>query len=122
MWDEIHAILRAKVQQGVEVRLIYDDFGNLGNTPVDFAKKLNEEGIKARIFSPIKPFLNVKMNNRDHRKILVIDGVTGFTGGINIADEYINKVERFGHWKDNCIMRQGSAVNGLTERFMRNWS
>lgn len=121
MWDEIHAILRAKVQQGVEVRLIYDDFGNLGNTPVDFAKKLNEEGIKARIFSPIKPFLNVKMNNRDHRKILVIDGVTGFTGGINIADEYINKVERFGHWKDNCIMLQGKAVNGLTDLFMRNW-
>jgi cardiolipin synthase A/B len=121
MWDEIHKILVAKVKEGVDVRLVYDDFGNLGNTPIDFADKLNKEGIKAHVFSPIHPFLNVKMNNRDHRKILVVDGHTGFTGGINIADEYINKIERFGHWKDNCILLKGRAVDGLTRLFLRNW-
>lgn len=121
MWDAIHAILKRKAAAGLEVKLVYDDFGNLGNTPVDFAEKLDKEGIKTHIFSPIKPFLAVKMNNRDHRKILVIDGHTGFTGGINIADEYINAKPRFGHWKDNCIMLKGRGVDGLTRLFLRNW-
>ncbi|MCI2111733.1 MAG: cardiolipin synthase [Bacilli bacterium] len=121
MWDAVHSILVEKAQEGVEVKLVYDDLGNLGNTPVDFAKKLNEEGIKTYVFSPIKPFLNVKMNNRDHRKIIVIDGHTGFTGGINIADEYINRKARFGHWKDNCIMLRGRAVSGFSRLFLQNW-
>lgn len=121
MWDEIHAILREKAKEGVDVRLVYDDFGNLGNTPVSFPRELRREGIRTNVFGPIKPFLNVKMNNRDHRKICVIDGHTGFTGGINIADEYINRAERFGHWKDNCIMLRGRGVDGLTRLFLRNW-
>ncbi len=82
---------------------------------------LRKKGIKAYAFRPIKPFISVKLNNRDHRKILVIDGHTGYTGGINIADEYINKKRRFGLWKDNAVRLEGEAVYGLTMDFLSQW-
>lgn len=121
-WDSILEVLKAKVQEGVDVRVVYDDVGNLGNTPVRYWEKLRSYGIKAYAFARIKPILDIRMNNRDHRKILVIDGHTGFTGGINLADEYINEKPRFGHWKDNAIMLKGKGVYGLTLLFLANWA
>ncbi len=121
MWDSILAILERKAKEGVDVRLIYDDFGNLGSLPTHYDRKLNKKGIKARIFMPIRPLIDVRMNNRDHRKIMVIDGHTCFTGGINLADEYVNVIERFGHWKDNAILVIGEAVYSYTLLFLSNW-
>lgn len=121
MWGDILEILKEKVLQGVDVRVVYDDMGNLGTLPVRYYEQLEKFGIKAHVFRPIKPFLNVKLNNRDHRKIMVIDGHTGFTGGINLADEYINEKSRFGVWKDNAIRLQGKAVFSLTLMFLSLW-
>lgn len=122
MWDSIHEILREKVAQGVDVRLVFDDFGSILNVDDEFVRKLNEEGIKTHPFNRIRPQLAVQMNNRDHRKIIVIDGKKGFTGGSNIADEYINKVERFGYWKDMGMMVEGSAVEPFTISFLQIWN
>ncbi len=121
MWDSILEILKEKARSGVDVRVIYDDFGCLKTLPAHYDRYLEKEGIKCLIFNKIKPFLDIRMNNRDHRKILVIDGFTGFTGGINIADEYINEKVRFGKWKDNCIMLEGDAVFSLTSLFLSTW-
>jgi cardiolipin synthase len=121
-WDSVLEILKQKAKEGVDVRVMYDDVGCLGTVPVHYYKKLQKYGIKAHAFSPFKPFIDIRMNNRDHRKILVIDGHTCFTGGINIADEYINKIVRFGHWKDNAIMIKGEAVYGFTMLFLGNWN
>jgi len=121
MWNTILDILVEKARQGVDVRLIYDDFGCLINLPYRYDKKLEELGIKCRIFNPLVPILSSKLNNRDHRKIAVIDGKVGFTGGINLADEYINKIERFGHWKDTAIMIKGEAVWSLSVMFLSMW-
>ena len=121
-WDSVLEILKEKAKEGVDVRVMYDDVGCLGTVPVHYYKKLQKYGIKAHAFSPFKPFIDIRMNNRDHRKILVIDGHTCFTGGINIADEYINKIVRFGHWKDNAIMIKGEAVYGFTMLFLGNWN
>lgn len=121
MWSEILSILLEKVQEGVDVRLIYDDFGSLTTLPKNYDKELRKKGIKAYSFRPIKPFISVKLNNRDHRKILVIDGHTGYTGGINIADEYINEKKRFGVWKDNAVRLEGEAVSNLTLDFLSQW-
>ncbi len=120
-WDSILEILLQKVKEGVEVRLIYDDLGCLSTLPEDYDKYLNEQGIKCYRYSPLKPIVDIRMNNRDHRKIMVIDGHTGFTGGINIADEYINEIVRFGKWKDNAIMLEGDGVFGLTNLFLSTW-
>ena len=120
-WNSILDILLEKVKQGVEVRLIYDDLGCLSTLPEDYDKYLNSQGIKCYRYSPIRPIVDVRMNNRDHRKIMVIDGHTGFTGGINIADEYINEIVRFGKWKDNAIMLEGDGVFGLTNLFLSTW-
>lgn len=122
MWNSILRILEKKAHQGVDVRLIYDDFGCITTLPHRFYKKLQAEGIKCAAFNPFRPMLNVILNNRDHRKICVIDGHTGFTGGINLADEYINVQERFGHWKDTGIMMRGEAVWNLTVMFLQMWS
>lgn len=122
MWDSIHEILREKVAQGVDVRLVFDDFGSILNVDDEFVRKLNEEGIKTHPFNRIRPQLAVQMNNRDHRKIIVIDGKKGFTGGSNIADEYINKVERFGHWKDMGMRVTGAAVEMFTISFIQLWN
>lgn len=121
-WDPILEILIEKAKAGVDVRLLYDDLGCLTTLPDDYDVQLRNQGIKAYKYSPLKPFVDVRMNNRDHRKIMVIDGHTGFTGGINIADEYINEVVRFGKWKDNAIMLEGDGVFGLTDLFLSTWA
>ena len=121
LWDEIHAILLDKVKEGVEVRMMYDDFGCMSTLPGNYERKLRAEGIKAYRFSPISPKMSSVHNNRDHRKICVIDGKVAYTGGVNIADEYVNVIERFGHWKDGGIRLCGSVVRGLLKQFLTNW-
>ena len=122
MWLEILDILKDKVKQGVEVRLMYDAMGSIKGFPSEDIKQLEIEGIKCKTFKRVTPFLEKYQNNRDHRKILVIDGHTAFTGGINIADEYINVVERFGHWKDTAVMLKGEAVKSFTVMFLQMWN
>ena len=100
MWDGILEILERKAAQGVDVRVLYDDIGCLFTLPKHYAKTLREKGIACKVFNPFRPVISLRLNNRDHRKICVIDGHTAFTGGVNLADEYINEIERFGHWKD----------------------
>jgi cardiolipin synthase len=121
MWDSILEILKQKVKEGLDVRVVYDDVGNLGATPVHYWRELCAMGIQARAFARLKPFIDVRYNNRDHRKIMVIDGHTCFTGGINLADEYINIDSPYGHWKDNSIMLKGKAVYSFTLLFLANW-
>ena len=120
-WNSILAVLEEKAKAGLDIRVVYDDVGSLSTLPANFRRSLEAKGIRCRVFSPIYPFLDIRMNNRDHRKILVIDGHTAFSGGINLADEYINEVKRFGHWKDNAVMLKGKAVESLTFLFLANW-
>lgn len=122
MWDNIVAILEDKVKEGVEVRVMYDDMGCLQTLPYKYEETLRSKGIKCVVFNPFLPLLSLRMNNRDHRKITVIDGDVGFTGGINLADEYINKIEKFGHWKDSSIYLKGDAVWSLTVMFLQAWN
>ena len=122
MWETILEILRAKVKEGVEVRIMYDGMSDYFRLPIHYARHLNEEGIKCQVFSPIVPLLSTVQNNRDHRKIMVVDGHTAFTGGINLADEYINQKERFGYWKDACLMLKGDAVRDFTLMFLQMWN
>ncbi len=122
MWETILDILLRKVQQGVEVRVIYDDFGCITTLPKGYDRWLRERGIQCAVFGPFVPVMSVRLNNRDHRKICVIDGYVGITGGINLADEYINKKERFGHWKDTAILLKGNAVWSLTVMFLATWN
>ena len=109
-------------REGVEVRFMYDGTCTLSLLPKNYNKRMEALGIKCKIFSPMMPFLTTHQNNRDHRKILVIDGHTAFTGGINLADEYINEKVRFGHWKDTAIMVKGKAVNNFTLMFLQMWN
>ncbi|GAB6168881.1 cardiolipin synthase [Clostridium carnis] len=122
MWDSILEILEQKVKEGVDVRVIYDDMGCLQTLPYNYNETLKSKGIKCVVFNPFVPFLSLIMNNRDHRKITVIDGHTAFTGGINLADEYINEIVRFGHWKDASIMIKGEAVWNFTMMFLQVWN
>lgn len=121
MWDAILDILKEKAKAGVEVRLMYDGFCEFSSIPRNYPKKLAEYGIKARPFFRLQPFVSTLYNYRDHRKIMVIDGKCGFTGGVNLADEYINAEVRFGHWKDGGIRLKGEAVNTLTTLFLQLW-
>ena len=121
MWDGILEILVQKVSEGVDVRVIYDDVGSIFTLPGNFCRQLAAKGIKCRVFHRFVPVLSGRFNNRDHRKICVIDGVTAFTGGINLADEYINRVERFGHWLDCGTVVHGSAAWGFTVMFLSIW-
>lgn len=121
MWDTILEILKEKAAEGVDVRVIYDDFGCLFLLPSNYDKKLESYGIKCCIFNPFVPSLSIRMNNRDHRKIVVIDGHTAFNGGINLADEYINAIDVHGHWKDTAIMIKGDAVWSFTVMFLTMW-
>lgn len=121
MFDTILDILTEKVQQGVEVRFMYDDIGTMNKVPKDFAATLRSRGIQCVIFNPLRPVLNSMFNNRDHRKITVIDGKVGYTGGANLADEYINARERFGTWKDAAIRLEGEAVWSLLILFLQMW-
>jgi len=121
MWNTILEILQRKSQEGVDVRVIYDDIGSIMKLPYKYDRKLEAMGIKCCVFNPFLPVLSPRLNNRDHRKILIIDGHTGFTGGINLADEYINAYEKLGHWKDNAVMLKGDAVYSLTVMFLALW-
>lgn len=122
MWDEILEILIDKVKQGVEVRFMYDGMCSLFQLPYHYDREIRKYGIQCKMFSPIRPILSSYQNNRDHRKICVIDGRVGFTGGINLADEYINAKERFGYWKDTAVMLEGEAVQNLTMLFLQMWN
>lgn len=122
MWNSILEILERKIKEGVEVRLIYDDVGCVSTLPHRYYKVLQSKGIKCAAFNPFRPVLSIIMNNRDHRKILVVDGYVGYTGGINLADEYINRVERFGYWKDTGIRVEGEAVWSFTAMFLEMWN
>ena len=121
MWTPILELLREKAAAGVDVRVVYDDFGCITRLPMGYAKKLREMGIRAHAFNPYIPILSARLNNRDHRKLLIIDGKAAFTGGVNLADEYINEYERFGHWKDCGILVRGKAVWSMTVMFLSLW-
>lgn len=122
MWDGVFEILAQKAAQGVDVRLIYDDLGTIMLLPKGFDSKIRAAGIQLAVFNPLRPGLYPIMNYRDHRKICVIDGNVGYTGGINLADEYINAIDKYGHWKDTGVLIQGSAVWSLTCIFLQMWS
>ena len=121
MWEELLVLLKKKASQGIDIRIMYDGFGTQFIMPMQYFQKLEQYGIQCRVFNGFKPFLTSSQNNRDHRKILVIDGHTAFTGGINIADEYINQKVRFGHWKDGGVMCQGEAAWSFTVMFLQLW-
>ena len=120
-WGRILNILMRKAKEGVDVRVIYDGMCEMSTLPADYWKRLEAEGIRAKAFSSIKPVISSHYNYRDHRKILVIDGKTAFNGGVNLADEYINRIERFGHWKDSAVMLKGEAVKSFTLLFLQMW-
>ena len=122
MWNTILEILERKAKQGVDVRFMYDGMCSLVLVPYSYPKKLQEKGIKCKMFQPIRPALSTEQNNRDHRKILVIDGHTAFTGGVNLADEYINQKVVYGHWKDTAVMIKGDAVKSFTIMFLQMWN
>ena len=120
MWDSILEIMEEKAAQGVEVKMLYDDIGCMVTLPGDYTVHLRSKGIDAHKFNKVIPRMTVAYNNRDHRKILVIDGQISYTGGINLADEYINHIERFGHWKDSGIRIDGPATQAFTRLFLMN--
>lgn len=122
MWDPIHKILKQKVSHGVQVYLMYDDLGCIATLPDNYFKELSDEGINCIPCNKFKPILSHIHNNRDHRKITVIDGKVGFTGGINLADEYINAYKKHGHWKDTAVKIEGEAVKGLSALFISLWN
>ncbi len=122
MWGTILNVLKEKAAQGVEVRFMYDGMCAISLLPYNYPEKLRKFGIRCKMSNPVKPFLSTVQNNRDHRKICVIDGKVGFTGGINLGDEYINRKERFGHWKDTAVMLKGDAVQSLTMIFLEMWN
>lgn len=105
----------------MEVRLLYDGMGSQFTLPFRYKKKLTDQGVKCLVFNPFRPMLSTIQNNRDHRKILVVDGNVAFNGGVNIADEYINRKERFGHWKDTAVMLKGDGVWNFTMMFLQMW-
>ena len=121
-WSEILHILKQKVKEGVEVRVFYDDLGSIGFINLDFQKRMEQAGIHCRAFNPMTPVFNLFLNNRDHRKMTIIDGAVGFTGGYNMADEYFNLVSPFGHWKDTGIRLEGEAVRAMTATFLEMWN
>ena len=121
MWNSILDILEEKAAGGVEVRMLYDDVGSMFTLPAQYDKALSRRGLKARAFSRFTNVSNSRFNNRDHRKICVVDGRVGYTGGINLADEYINRRERFGYWKDTAVRLEGEAVTSLAALFLSMW-
>ena len=122
MWGRILEILVRKASQGVEVRLMYDGTNEFATLPYSYPRKLKELGIKCKTFAPIAPFVSTHYNYRDHRKILVIDGHTAFTGGVNLSDRYINREQVFGHWKDTAVMLKGPAARSFTLLFLQMWN
>ena len=122
MWGKILEILTAKARAGVDIRVMYDGMCEMFQLPADYWKLLEKEGIKAKAFAPIRPLISSHYNYRDHRKILVIDGKIAYTGGVNLADEYINHKERFGYWKDTAIRIRGEAAHSFTLMFTQMWN
>ena len=122
MWDSIEEILKEKAKTGVDIRVIYDDIGSMKTLPKNFNRRLEEAGIRVITFNPVLPILSFAYNNRDHRKIAVIDGNIAYTGGINLADEYINRKKRFGHWKDAAVRVEGNAAWNFTVMFLNMWN
>ena len=122
MWGKILEVLARKAAEGVDVRVMYDGTCEFTTLPRDYPSRLEKLGIQCRVFSPVQPFVSTHYNYRDHRKILVIDGKVGFTGGVNLADEYINHIEKYGRWKDAAVMLEGEAVRPLTILFLEMWS
>ncbi len=121
LWNSLLDVLTLKAKEGVEVRVLYDDIGCMGTLPGNYDKKLKKLGINCAIFSRLRGQVNNEFNNRNHRKIAVIDGKVGYTGGLNLADEYINQIKRFGHWKDVGVRLEGEAVNELTATFILDY-
>ena len=122
MWNAVHEILRQKAAEGVKVCLMYDDFGCIATLPDNYDRQLRAEGISCTVSNRFRPILSHIHNNRDHRKITVIDGRVGYTGGLNLADEYINAVEKHGHWKDTAVRVEGAAARNLTALFLSVWN
>lgn len=120
LWDAMFDLLKKKAAEGVTVRFLYDGT-NMFSLPRDFQQRIIDAGIECRIFAPVTPFLSTYQNNRNHRKVMVIDGKVAYTGGINLADEYINIIDRFGHWKDTVIRIEGDAVQTMTALFLQSW-
>lgn len=120
-WDSILAILEEKAAQGVDVRLLYDDMGCMFTLPRDYDQQMRDKGIQCQVFNRFVPVVSLRLNNRDHRKMMIIDGKVAFTGGINLSDEYINVKRRFGHWKDSAILLDGDAVWSMTVMFLAMW-
>ena len=121
LWNSVLDIAREKAARGVEVRVIYDDIGSISTLPGDYPVRLEQMGIQCRVFNRFVPVVSLRQNNRDHRKYMIIDGRVAFTGGINMADEYINVKRRFGHWKDAAIRLEGDAVWSMTVSFLSMW-
>ena len=121
MWGRILEILVKKAARGVDVRVMYDGSCEFALLPRDYPKRMKKLGIKCKVFSPVTPFMSTHYNYRDHRKILVIDGHTAFNGGVNLADEYINQKEKFGHWKDTAVMIKGEAARSFALMFLQMW-
>ena len=121
-WGKIQMVLEERVRAGVEVRVFYDDMGSIGFVNMNFAQKLEKAGIHCRVFNPFMPGLNLFLNNRDHRKITVIDGKIGYTGGYNLANEYFGITHPYGEWKDTGIRLEGDAVRSLTVAFLEMWN
>ena len=121
-WGEVLDILRRKRKAGLDVRVIYDDIGSMFKVPTNYAEMLEKEGIPCICFNRFRPVLDVAQNNRTHRKIAVVDGRVAFTGGINLADEYINATHPFGHWKDTGVLFEGRAVQNMTALFLQTWA
>lgn len=121
MWDAIYGVLKKKARQGLDIRIMYDDFGSLERQYRGFSQELEASGIQIKVFNPLKPSIDLFMNNRNHRKMLVVDGVEAFTGGFNIGDEYINEMERSGHWHDSVLHLQGGAAWSFAVMFLSMW-
>ncbi|MBR1568675.1 MAG: cardiolipin synthase [Lachnospiraceae bacterium] len=120
-WNSVLNVLEQKAAEGIDVRVLIDDFGCVATIPPGYEKRLQEKGIQCLSFNRFIPVLTLRLNNRDHRKITVIDGHTGFTGGVNLSDEYINVTHPYGHWKDVGVMLRGEAVWSLTVMFLQMW-
>lgn len=121
MWNSILDVLEEKARQGVDVRILYDDLGCAFTLPRKYHRSLSRRGIRAHAFNPLNHFFSSRFNNRDHRKICVVDGAVGYTGGLNLADEYINARVRFGYWKDTGVRLKGDAVKSLAAMFLSMW-
>ncbi|MDR2909135.1 MAG: phospholipase D-like domain-containing protein [Oscillospiraceae bacterium] len=122
MLEALLALLEKKAAEGLEVRLLYDDIGTAGSLPKDWEEKISAAGVRRLVFNPFKPRMSVILNYRDHRKLCIVDGVYAFCGGINLADEYINRLDRFGHWKDTGVLLEGPAVWGFVHMYLQLWA